>query len=244
LKANAGSTFIGKFFIAAFIFFILYFVVSKIFNSLSSADAVLIKNIEIISTENITKAEIKAALPFKEGDSLITADLSRAEKEIAKSKPEFQSISISRGWKKVSVKVQERKPEAFVKNANSIMAIDSSGVVFPLRGFMSAANVPTISYKNDNEQKEILNFIHLLKAADKSFLDGVSNIQFTNSKGFVLITDENAVIHWGNADYGRLKNKIDAFKKAFVSAKSNNEKIDYVDMTFYDNGRIIINHKK
>ncbi|MDR3050062.1 MAG: FtsQ-type POTRA domain-containing protein [Elusimicrobiota bacterium] len=236
--AGGSSSIFKKIFIAFFLFLIFYFVFSKVKNSLSSSDMMLIKTIEINTTQNITKAEIKALLPFKEGDSIIAVDLNMAEKEISKTKPELKSISIRRGWHKISIKAQERTPEAFVRKNNSLMAIDSDGAIFPLRGFMSSIKVPTISYNDEKDKERVLNFILSVKSIDKSFFDGISDIKLNDFQDFTFITNENAAIFWGNADDEDLANKISLFKKTFVEAKSTNKKIVSIDMSLYKLNRM------
>jgi len=224
--------------------FLVYMLLSKSIDAISNLEITRIKDIEVSASGNITKAEIKALLPFKEGDSTVKVNLRSAREQIKSVKPELKSLSIRRGWHKVKIKAQERTPEAFVKQSNSLMGIDSDLQVFHIRGFMISIKAPLITYKDEKEKEEILQFIKAVKSFDNNFFDAVASLNLSASKDFVFTTNESVIVYWGEFNIKNLNEKIADFKKVFANAKSRNDKIEYINMTLYDLGRVIVKAQK
>jgi cell division protein FtsQ len=204
------------------------------------SDKMLIKNIEVFGAKNVTKSEIKELLPFNIGDNLLKINLSEAEEEIKKLKPELKNIVINRRWQKVRVMIYERIPEAFVVNDDSIVGIDFDDKSFPLRGFMSAMKVPKIICKSASERKQLLKFIKRFKSVCGEFLDNISEIKFSNTGDIVFIMNSNTVVFWGEEIQEHLAHKFKKLQKIYVDAMARYKQIEYIDMTPYCFERAIV----
>jgi len=220
--------------------FLIYFGGRKIIVLVYSSDKVVIRDIEVVGTKNVTKAEIKELLPFDTGDNLLKIDLSEAENEIKKLKPELKDIVIKRGWQKVKVKLYERTPEAFIMQGEEILGIDFDDAPFPLRGFMSALKVPKLFYKSRTERKELLNFIKKFKSVSGDYISNISEIKFTSAKDIVFVTRDNTVIFWGDGRTECLSDKFNKFQKICLDAVSKYKQLEYIDMTLYDFGKAVV----
>jgi cell division protein FtsQ len=218
----------------------LYFGINKLLSIAYKSDKMIIKNIDISGDKNVTKAEIKELIPLKIGDNILKVDLSKAESEIKKLKPELKNIVISRGWQKIKIKLYERTPEAFIVQSNEMFGIDFDDKPFPLRGFMSEIKVPTIIYKNDKERKRLLDFIKSLKSICSEFLNNISQMKINNTDDIIFISANSTTIIWGEEMPEHLYNKLRRFQKVYEDAISKYKQIEYINMDLYFSGRIIV----
>ncbi|MDR2676798.1 MAG: FtsQ-type POTRA domain-containing protein [Endomicrobium sp.] len=210
-------------------------------NFIRKFDKIIVKSIEITGAKNITKTEIKELLPFKIGDNLLKINLSEAECEIKKLKPELKNIVISRCWQKVKIKLCERIPEAFIMHENRVFATDFDGTLFPIRGFMGTMKVPILLYKSNSEMKELLDFIKRFKAVCDNFIENIHEIKINNAGDIIfIINNENIVVFWGNESPEYLCDKFKKFKKIYKDALSKYEHLEYIDMTLYSSGRAAV----
>ncbi|MDR1401049.1 MAG: FtsQ-type POTRA domain-containing protein [Endomicrobium sp.] len=201
----------------------------------------IIKKIEVVGTKNITKAEIKELLPFRVGDNLLRVNLSEAEYEIKKLKPELKSVIINRGWQKIKVRFYERTPEAFIMSSGKLFGVDSDNKSFPLRGFMNTMKIPKLFYKSNSERRELLNFIKRFKPICGDYLSSVSEIRFNNAKDLVFVMRDDTLVFWGKEERPEcLPCKFKKFQSVYLDALSRHKRLEYIDMTLYDFGRAVV----
>ncbi|MDR1928568.1 MAG: FtsQ-type POTRA domain-containing protein [Endomicrobium sp.] len=220
--------------------FFVYFGKIRILKIINNLGRIIIKDIEIAGSKNITKAEIKELLPFKIGDSFVGINLSKTGEEIKKIKPELKNIVIIPGWHKIKIKFYERIPEAFVLYNNKIFGVDFDNVIFPLRGFMNKIKVPVIIYKSAYERRLVLDFIKKFKAISGSFFFSVLDVKFNNIGDVVFTIKNNTTVIWGDWMYENLLNKFRKFMRIYNDATSKYRKIEYIDMSFYSYGKAIV----
>jgi cell division protein FtsQ len=220
--------------------FLSYLGCKELIKVVSKSERMIVKNIEVIGTKNITKAEIKELLPFKIGDNILKINLTEAKVKIKKLKPELKNIIITRRWQKVKIKLSERIPEAFVSNEGTTFGIDFDNNLFPLRGFMSTMKVPKIVYKSDFERKQLLYFIKKFKPVCGNFLNNISEIKFSNTGDIIFIMNTNTIVFWGDEMSERLAHKFKKFQKVYVDATARHKQIEYIDMTLYSLGRATV----
>jgi len=220
--------------------FLIYAGTKKLAAAAASSDALVIKDIEITGNKNLSKAEIRELLIFTTGDSIVKADLRGAETIIKDLKPELKNISVKRGWQKITVKLYERTPEAFVLNGRELYGIDFEDKPFPLRGFMNSMQVPEIVYKTQNERTELLKFVKDFKPVCKDFIGNIAQIKYGAAGAIVLTMRDGALVFWGDPRAEHLARKFDKFGKIYIDAKSKHKQIEYIDMTFYGSGRAVV----
>jgi cell division protein FtsQ len=218
----------------------IYFSGKKIISIAYNSDKIIIKDIEISGSKNVTKVEIRELLPFKIGDNILKVNLSDAENEIKKLKPELKNIIITRRWQKIKIKLYERTPEAFIIRNNEVLGIDFDNSPFPLRGFMSTMKIPRIFYKSIKERKELLNFIKKSKPICGDFLNNIYEIKFNDTGDIIFVMHDGMIIFWGNDTQEYLSCKFKNFQKIYLDAMSKYERLEYVDMTLYSFGKAII----
>jgi hypothetical protein len=215
------------------IFYAFKFTSSKIYAS----DMLLIENIEVNGCKNVVATEIKELVYFKVGDKLLRINLSRAQKEIQKEKPELKMISMSRSWKNKSVSIElvERKPEVFIYQNKNLFGLDFDNMPFPLIGNMVDTQVPVLKYKTVPERTELLNFIKISKPYMDSFFSQIKEIyleEITND--VVFITREGAKIFFGQIKKNDIENKIKKMLKILNDSNKRFDGLEYVDLTFLD----------
>jgi cell division protein FtsQ len=220
---------------------LICFSIKKMMNLIYNSDKIIVKSIEVVRTKNITKAEIKELLPFKVGDNFFKVNLSEAECEIKKLKPELKNVTIRRGWQRIKVEAYERIPEAFVVSSGKLFGIDFDGICFPLRGFMNAVKVPKLFYKSDYERKKLLNFIKRFKSVcGGNYLNNVNEMRFNNTKDLIFIMSDNTRVLWGKERSECLAYKFKKFQKVYLDALLRYKRLEYIDMTLYDIGRVFV----
>jgi cell division protein FtsQ len=237
---NKGRKNAKLFFCIILFVFLVYFGVNKLINLAYESDKIIVKDIDIVGTKNVTKAEIKELLPFKIGDNLLKINLSKAEDEIKRLKPELKNIIINRSWQKVRIKLYERTPEAFVTHGDALFGIDFDGNSFPLRGFMNAAKVPKLFYRSDAERKKLLRFVKSFKSVCGNFLSNISEMKFSVAGDIIFITHGNTEVFWGDEGQDVLSRKFNKFQKIYADATSKYKQIEYVDITLYSFGRAMV----
>jgi cell division protein FtsQ len=240
---NKGRKNVKLFFcIVLFVFFafLVYFGGKKLMDLAYESGKIIVKDIEVVGAKNVTKTEIKELLPFKTGDNLLKINLSKAENEIKRLKPELRNIIINRSWQKVKIKLYERTPEAFVMCGDAVFGIDFDDNPFPLRGFMSAAKVPKLFYRSDVERKKLLRFVKSFKPVCGDFLSDISEMKFSASGDIIFVTHSNTVVFWGDGGQDVLSRKFKKFQKIYADAMSKYKQIEYVDMALYCFGRATV----
>ncbi|MDR0956311.1 MAG: FtsQ-type POTRA domain-containing protein [Endomicrobium sp.] len=241
-KKQKGTKKIIKFFciLVFFIFIFLFYLGCKeLIKVTLKSEKIIIKNIEVIGTKNITKAEIKELLPFKIGDNILKINLTEAKSKIKKLKPELKNIIITRRWQKVKIKLFERTPEAFIYKNGTTFGIDFDNTPFPLRGFMSAMKVPKIIYKSDSERTQLLYLVKKIKSVCRNFLNNISEIKFSNTGDIILIMNTNTTIFFDNEKSERLTYKFKKIQRIYVDAITRYKQIEYIDIT-YSFGKAIV----
>ncbi|MDR1417594.1 MAG: FtsQ-type POTRA domain-containing protein [Endomicrobium sp.] len=226
--------------VCASVVFAIYFSYKKLIDIAYKSNKMTIKDIKIVGAKNVTKTEIRELLPFNIGDNILKINLSQAENEIKKLKPELKNIIMHRAWQKVQVKLYERIPEAFVVNNDELLGVDFDDTPFPLRGFMSAMKVPKIIYTTDKERKQLLDFIKRFKNICGDFLSNILEIKMSNTGDIIFVINSNTVVFWGDEMPERLYNKFKKFQKIYVDAMSKYKNIEYIDMTLYSLGRAVV----
>ncbi|MDR2192173.1 MAG: FtsQ-type POTRA domain-containing protein [Endomicrobium sp.] len=239
---------ISKAFIRLLLFFtalfFIYLGANKLAGAAASSDVFVIKDIEISGNKNLSKAEIKELLTFKIGDNILKSDLSGAEKIIKDLKPELKEISVKRGWQKITVKLYERTPEAFVLNGKELCGIDFEDKIFPLRGYMYSMQVPEIICKTAQERADLLKFIKIFKPICKDFIGNIAEIKYGLAGAIVFKLRDETDVFWGDTREQQLARKFDKFGKIYIDAKAKHKQIEYIDMTFYGSGRAVVKPKE
>ena len=213
------------------------------YQALKESSASKIESIEIKGNENITQNEIKGLLPFDIGESLLEINLSKAEKDIKELKPEIKKIKISRGWKKVKVKVYERTPEAFVVLENKKFGLDWDNVPFALRVVSREAQVPVIKFNDEAEIKEILTFLKSCKSSGKDFIAKMKEIETDKYKDIYFVTNDGINVYWGDSESNAVKLRISKFEKIYEDIIAKKLSVKSVDMSFYKVERAVVKLK-
>ena len=227
--------------------FLLYTVIAKAASFISALEITSLKDIEIVGIENLTQEDVKAALPFKTGANIFSVKLSSAQDIVLRNKPEIKSIAMKRkfydgGLSKIHIQIEERIPEAFIRSGSTLRGIDFDSISFPLRGQMKEMKIPIIASRPNKNISEVLNFIKILKENSPDFFAKIKEIDI-DANDITFVNEDGVFVYWGHAADINLDEKIEIFNKIYDDARAKFNKIDYVDITFYNAGRVIIKPK-
>ena len=224
--------------------FVVLFGYRGIRNFLFCSDCFKIKTIEIYGGKNISSSEISALLPFSEGDNIFSAPVCEAQENLRQCKPELKKLTISRRWKEIVIKFEERVPVAFTKIGGERLGLDDENKPFPLRGMYAKKTLPEIAAQDEEGRRRMLDFIKVFapKAKDiypkivKLYPEPVNNVVFELNSGLK--------VYWGGSEEDRIKRKLSKLNQVLFDAGERFSAVEYVNLCFFDNGRIIIKPRK
>ncbi|WP_413854125.1 cell division protein FtsQ/DivIB [Candidatus Ruminimicrobium bovinum] len=204
-------------------------------------DGFNIETIEVVGCKNVTPTEIKELIPFKAGANIFEVSLCKLEKEIKELKPELKDITISRRWKKILVQLYEREPEVFIKQGNDTVGLDFDNIPFALRGNMFGMKIPMLEFSNEQERKELLNFVYNLKPFAKDFMSRITKIKYGEVEDIILEIDNKIKIFWGEQNKFDVADKASKMKIVLSDAdKRFIDGIKYIDLNFLEKNKIIV----
>ncbi|MDD2523746.1 MAG: FtsQ-type POTRA domain-containing protein [Endomicrobiia bacterium] len=235
---SSFKTFIKIFLFTCLLIAIVYgykFTVSYIYAS----DNFLIEDIDVSGCNNVTKTEIRELIPFKTGDNLFKVDLSKAEKEMQKCKPELKDISMSRNLmsKKITITLKERNPEVFILRDNEIVGLDFDNMPFALRGNMFDMKVPILKYSSEKERLDLLNFVKIFKPYIKDLIPRITEIKYGEVEDIIFVLDNKTLIFWGSPKEKDIKDKVKKLKIVCEDSFKRYNSVDYIDLTFLDENK-------
>ena len=238
---------LGKYFMyTAVIFaglFTLYFILGKSYTYFTTSNSFKIRKIEVVGTQNVTKSEIVALLPFRTGDNIFKVWLSKAQENIIECKPELKKISISRRWQKIYIKLKEREPIACINIKGTLMGLDEDNIPFPLKGTLSeylSGGLPEISVNSEPERIDVLGFIKELSEEDASMLSRVRLFTFNKTDDLVFEFKDSSKIVWGKQSKSSVEDKITRLNQVLEDCKKRFSKIEYISLCYFDDGRILV----
>ena len=236
---------IGQFFtVTAVAAFVLFFGYRSLSSFLFCSDCFKIKTIEIRGGKNISVSEISALVPFRKGDNLFKANVSETEENLRQCKPELKKMSIGRVWQGIVVKFEEREPVAFTKIGGERLGLDDENKPFPLRGAFARKTLPEIIAKDDAGRREVLNFLKTFASKAKDVYPKIVRLYPEPVNCVVFELDNGLKIFWGSCEEEKMKPKLDKLAQVLFDAKERFSGVDYVNLCFYDEGRIIVKPKK
>jgi len=208
-----------------------------------NAEQFKLRYVEVVSSKNITRSEVLSFLPFREGNSIFKLWIRETKQKILQEKPEIESVKIHRGWRKVIVTWKERIPVGWVLKDGSKIGVDYNNKEFPLRGQWAQIELPQLDAKSISERAEVLEFMKALSHSNKEFF--AQGIQFgmLGNKSICFNLKDGTKIYWGTPDSFEIPDKLHKLNKVFADAKSKYQGIEYVDLRFFDQGRILLKPK-
>ncbi len=212
-------------------------------NYISKNELLKIKKIEIYGNKNVSKGEIVALLPFEMGDNIFGPNLSKAERDILKLKPELKKIRISRRVKKIVISVSERKPVGFVNLNNNRLGIDFDNKPFPLRGAYINSSLPEIIALNEPDREEILEFVKIMQERAKDFFDKAVAFYYESVDDCAFRLNNGTNIIWGKNEKDKFDSKLQRLKEVMDDAALRFQNVDYINLNYLDSGRILVKPK-
>jgi cell division septal protein FtsQ len=240
-KVYKFGQFIGSVAIAGFLVLFGYRVIGGF---LFRSDLFSIKKIEIRGGRNISPSEIAALIPFRKGDNIFKAPVSDTEDNLRQCKPELKKLVVYRTWQGVVVKFEERVPVAFVKSGDERQGLDYENKPFPLRGMYAREALPEIVAKDDQSRGQVLDFIKTFSVKAKDIYPKIVRFYPEAANCVTFELDDGLKINWGGYEEERMKSKLNKLAQVLFDAKERFQAIDYVNLCFFEDGRIIVKPKK
>jgi|GEM_PF-3140537 len=208
-----------------------------------NAEQFKLRYVEVIPSKNITRSEVLSLLPFREGNSIFKLWIRKTKQKILQEKPEIESLKINLGWHKVIVTWKERIPVGWVLKDGSKIGIDYTNKEFPLRGQWAQVELPQLDTKSISERAVVLEFMKALSHFNKEFFVQGAQFSILGSKSIYFNLKDGTKIYWGTSNSFEVSEKINKLNKVFEDAKSKYQGIEYVDLRFFDQGRILLKPK-
>jgi len=240
-QAYKLGQFLGAAAIAGFVLFFGYRIIT---NFLFCSDCFAIKTIDIRGGKNISPSEIYALIPFRKGDNLFKAPVSETEENLRQCKPELKKLAVFRKWRGIVVKFEERAPVAFVKTGEERLGLDYENKPFPLRGMYAREILPEIAAKDEQGRREVLDFIKTFSVKAKDIYPKIVRLSPEPVNCVVFELDNGLKIYWGSCEEEKIKPKLNKLAQVLFDAKERFNAIDYVNLCFFDDGRIIVKPRK
>ncbi|MCK9582930.1 MAG: FtsQ-type POTRA domain-containing protein [Endomicrobiales bacterium] len=212
-------------------------------NCVVNAEQFKLRYVEVVSSKNITRSEVLSFLPFREGNSMFKLWIRETKQKILQEKPEIESVKIHRGWRKVIVTWKERTPIGWVLKDGSKIGVDYTNKEFPLRGQWAQIELPQLDAKSISERAEVLEFMKALSHFNKEFFAQGVEFSMLGNKSICFNLKDGTKIYWGTPDSFEIPDKLHKLNKVFADAKSKYKGIEYVDLRFFDQGRILLKPK-
>lgn len=167
-----------------------------------------VKEIALEGNEMISNQEVMDRLQFEEGNKMFSANLSRAEENIAML-PAIDEVTIERQWlNTVTVSITEHRSVAYVASGDAFYPVLENAQV--LRGHPALPESAPILHFFEGQEFDAL--IGNLNKMEKDILEGISEIYYRPSEN----TDTRIHIFMNNgqeivADYRTLDEKMDYY---------------------------------
>ncbi|HBU70324.1 MAG TPA: hypothetical protein DEE98_08095 [Elusimicrobia bacterium] len=203
-----------------------------------------IRRIDIVGAKNVTKGEIEAQLSFRTGDNIFTAWVSKSERDLRQCKPELKKVSVRRGWKKIVVRIEERTPVAFVSYGGEKLGIDSDNRPFPLRGRWVKHPLPEITAPGELERAELLRFVKDFYSQAGDFSSRAAGFGIESLNEITIRLKDGPLVVWGRRENDKLSAKLDRLQQVLDDGLKRYSGLEYVNLAFFDDGRIIVRPKR
>ncbi|MDR0485274.1 MAG: hypothetical protein LBH29_00950 [Elusimicrobiota bacterium] len=195
-----------------------------------------VKETAVKSEIPVLKPDVASLLSFKADAAAERKDSAKIKTDIAKNKSETKNAVVD----KADVKIEEKLPLCFIKQDGKTFGMDAGGNIFPIKQAANSKNIPSLLCEADFDLKTAARFVEGLQKADFSFFEDISQIKITPLQVASLTLKNGSKIFWGSLDFEILKQKQIVLKKVLLDAKAKYEKIDYIDMAFYDAGKVLV----
>lgn len=202
-----------------------------------------IQDIQVLGSKNVSKDDIIKLSTISKGENIFRINISKIKKSI-KANPYIEDVTIKRQLpNKISLNIQERDIQYFIKENNKYYILDNKGVVLDIKDNMSNMDLVGIDgissdglkigqlfLKDDKRKSDVLaSFSDLLKRnlSDIKF----SSIEFTQN-GLINVHVNNISVILGN-EYNletKLNKAINILSINEVKGKSG-----YIDVSFEGN---------
>jgi len=206
----------------------------------STSERFNLREIKILGAKNVSKSEIAALLPFRQGDNLFDIWVSEAERNLSQCKPELENISVRRGWQKVTVSFDERVPIAYVFIDGEKLGVDVKNKIFPLRGGFTKKSLPKIACSDAEQRMAVIKFIVQYKSLAKDSFKDTVGVGIEQDGCIYFDLAEGPRVMWGVPDRDILKEKYGKLKYVLEDSKAKFSRLEYVNLNFFEQGRIII----
>jgi len=202
-----------------------------------------LRYIEVISSKNITRSEVLSLLPFREGNSMFKLWVKETKERILQNKPEIENVKINLGWRKVLVTWEERVPVGWILKDGNKIGVDNNNKEFPLRGEWAQSELPQLDVKSISERAQLLEFMRALLHANKEFFEQCTHFGMLGNKSVYFNLKDGTKIYWGTSNSFEINEKLNKLNKVFADAKSKYQGLEYVNLEFFDLGRIRLKPK-
>lgn len=201
-----------------------------------------IKNIDVSSTERLTREEVLAIAGVEPGMDLLRMDLKSVGEQLSRN-PWVETVNIQRYFPdRLFISIAEREPLAIV-NMGYIYYLDAKGVVFKVLTQGDSLNYPVVTGFSEEDMtgdqagtkealKETCELLKILQDKGAFILADVSEIHYDKGFGFTLFTTSGGLpVKIGSGDFTP---KVERFARIYRELMAQGLSLQYIDLDYND----------
>lgn len=201
-----------------------------------------VKNIEISSTERLTREDVLAIAGVEPGMDLLRLNLKSVCEQLSRN-PWVESVRVQRFFPdRISIGIVEREPVAVI-NMGYIYYLDGKGVVFKTLSQGDNLDYPVVTGFSEEDMatdpagteaalKSTCSLLKVLQEQGAFILADVSEIHYDKGFGFTLFTTSGGLpVKVGMEDFAP---KVARFSRIYKELMAQGRSLQYIDLDYGD----------
>jgi hypothetical protein len=123
------------------------------------------------------------------------------------------------------------------------LGLDDDNKPFPLRGPLFKEAFPEIMSQDVDERARLLRFIKVFAPSAKELYPKIVRLACAHANDVVFDLNDGVRVFWGPLEEEKIAPKLAKLNQVFTDSRKRFPAIEYVNLFFYDDGRIIVKPK-
>ena len=187
--------------------------------AVKSSDRMTLQQVQVLGLGQLGEEEFLASIEARTGDNLLELDVARLQ-ERAEEHPWVERVEVTRNLRdqRLTLQVVERRPALLLAGV-SLKLVDDRGRIFKSHQPSDPVDFPVLSIEGvvdrSTRQRALggaIEILHSLAAGRVVTRPQLSEIRFSETEGFTLVTRGGLPIQVGNEDFsarlGRLERAV------------------------------------
>ncbi|MFH1379573.1 MAG: FtsQ-type POTRA domain-containing protein [bacterium] len=245
-RRKTAKKFIFGVLIAACTAGVLYILFDMSYALFFSSAYFKILEIEIQGTSTEETEQIKERLTIKEGDNIFAFRAKDVVHKLQAARPEIKDVIIKRELpRRVVLNLTHREPIALIAYGSKMFCVDEENVMFRLpildqKLYLKKMFLPEVIAAGEIERNVLIKFLKLLKSMDQGLGQDILKLHTDIPLDIICYLNDGTKIVWGELSEDDFKIKYDRMLTVYMDAKKKFNKIRYLNMRCWEDGRVLI----